>query len=121
MTLFYIALGGALGTLARYGFAKWMNNQGKPAHYAIFIINSVGALLIGMFATWFNQPQSTVLYRALTSGLLGGFTTFSTLAVQLVLLSNKGARKIAILYAVSMLLSGLLLCILGHVLALWIR
>ncbi|GLZ80001.1 hypothetical protein Afil01_48080 [Actinorhabdospora filicis] len=70
-----IALGGALGALARWGLVLlW------PAPWAVLLINTLGCGLIGVLLA---RPLSRPLTRPfLGTGVLGGFTTFSAYAVE---------------------------------------
>ena len=84
--LVWIALGGALGALARYGLGGWV--QGGTAGtfpWGTLVVNVLGCFLLG-FA--FRMLQFSVLPPALrgavTVGFLGAFTTFSTFSVEAV-------------------------------------
>lgn len=76
-----IAIGGALGTLARFGaglFAQRFLNDGFP--YGTLAVNVVGCFLMGIAGTAFAAKTHAVppfLVAAATVGFLGGFTTFS--------------------------------------------
>jgi CrcB protein len=100
-TLLAIALGGALGSVLRY----LLNNAivgatGAAFPWGILIVNVLGSfvmgLLIGGFALFGAVPQE--LRAFLTIGILGGFTTFSTFALDSVLLLQRGAPVLAMLY-----------------------
>lgn len=72
-----IALGGAIGALARWGLTfVW------EAPWGILAINALGCFLIGVLMTWVDHRRPHHLARPfLGTGVLGGFTTFSTFAV----------------------------------------
>ena len=99
--LFAIALGGALGTLARYllGAALADVVPGFPA--ATLGINVVGSFLLGllMAGVALRPDLSPALRAALTVGFCGGFTTFSTFSAETVALLERGAAARAALYA----------------------
>jgi CrcB protein len=101
--LFAIALGGALGTLARYllGTALADVVPGFPA--ATLGINVVGSFALGLLmAGVASRPYlSPALRAALTVGFCGGFTTFSTFSAETVGLLERGAAGRAVLYAVA--------------------
>lgn len=84
LTLATIAAGGFIGTLGRYELSlAWPTLTGHfPA--AIFVINTSGAFLIGFLLTLilerFNPPHHIRLFAVV--GILGGWTTMSTFAVQ---------------------------------------
>ena len=98
--LFAIALGGALGTLARYllGAALAGVVPGFPA--ATLGINVAGSFLLGLLmAGVAARPDlSPALRAALTVGFCGGFTTFSTFSAETVALLERGALGRASLY-----------------------
>jgi CrcB protein len=75
-----VALGGALGSVARYGVARALVASLGPSAWATLFVNVSGALLLGMLAGATElQPQSSPLLRTgLSVGVLGGYTTFST-------------------------------------------
>ena len=101
--LFAIAVGGALGTLARYllGTALAGVVPGFPA--CTLGINVAGSFLLGLLmAGVAARPDlSPALRAALTVGFCGGFTTFSTFSVETVALLERGATGRAALYAVA--------------------
>ena len=76
-----ICLGGAAGTGARYlisvGMLAWL---GPAFPYGTLTVNVVGSFLLGLFATF--GKTSTVLTQTqlltITTGFMGGFTTYST-------------------------------------------
>ena len=72
-----VALGGALGSVARYGLSLAL-----PALPATVVINLLGALALGLLAGL--RPYGRWSRPFLGTGVLGGFTTFSTFAVQAV-------------------------------------
>ncbi len=87
-----VAAGGALGGLARHAV-----DLGLPAAAGAFptgtlLINVVGCLLVGAVAGLVRRP---VLFAFVAPGLLGGFTTFSTYAVQTVDLALRGEVGVA--------------------------
>lgn len=88
-----IFAGGFLGTLGRYGVAQaW---PAGPGHFpaATFVINTSGAFLLGLLLTVLLErfPHRMATLRPfLATGLLGGWTTYSTLAVESVTLAKGG-------------------------------
>jgi CrcB protein len=104
-----VALGGALGSVARYlvgvGVGK-LFGSGFP--WGTLIINIAGSFLIGLFVECFalrwNLSQPARVF--LTVGICGGFTTFSTFSLESVLLMQRGDVGPAAAYvAASVLLS----------------
>jgi fluoride exporter len=80
--LFWIALGGALGTLARHGLSTWCQERfgttGLP--YGTLAVNVVGSLLLGavMEIALTTALLSPTMRFAVATGVMGGFTTYST-------------------------------------------
>jgi fluoride exporter len=77
-----VAVGGALGALARFGIGLAVPHQPGTFPLATFAINVVGCLLIGaVIVVLTERTAAHPLARPfLTTGILGGFTTFSTFA-----------------------------------------
>ncbi|MDT0270459.1 CrcB family protein [Streptomyces sp. DSM 44915] len=87
-----VALGGALGALARYAAAlRWPTEPGAFP-WTTLGVNTVGCVLIGCFLVLVTEvPRAHPLLRPLVAtGVLGGFTTLSTYAVDVELLLRDG-------------------------------
>src|SRR5688572_7819211 len=86
LKLLLIALGGAIGTLARYGTGialhRFGSRLGFPA--GTLTVNLIGCLLIGILGGAFVQRGAIrpELQLMLTVGFLGGYTTFSTFGLE---------------------------------------
>ncbi len=86
-----IALGGAAGSVFRYVLNRWIGQpDGLPL--GILVVNLGGTLVLGLVATLFLERLgvSDNLRLAITVGLLGGFTTFSTVWLDTLHLLNGG-------------------------------
>src|SRR6266436_8006644 len=120
---FWVALGGALGSAARFWFSGVIaRNFGETFPWGTLLVNITGSLAIGVFATitgtdgrwlvpaWFRQ-QFFML------GVCGGYTTFSSFSLQTLNLLEEGQW----LYAGANAVLSVLLCVagvwLGHLLA----
>lgn len=118
-TIAVVAIGGALGAVARYGVnlgAVHVMGHGFP--WGTLIVNVVGSFLMGILIAKFAQMGhiSAELRHLCATGFLGAFTTFSTFSLDFVTLWERGAFIQAGGYmAVSVVLS-----ILALFLALWI-
>jgi CrcB protein len=94
-TYFWIAIGSALGGIARYwssGVAARLIGETFP--WGTIIVNVVGSFIIGFFAT-ITGPDGRVFADTLTRqfvmiGFCGGFTTFSSFSLQTLNLANDG-------------------------------
>lgn len=75
-----IAVGGAVGTALRLLAGGLVVAASQPGPLRLLAVNVIGALALGWFST--RPPVPAAWMPALTTGLLGGFTTFSTMVVQ---------------------------------------
>jgi len=95
ITYLWIALGGALGSMARYGCGGLVARLvGETFPWGTLLINVVGSLVIGFFAT-LTGPEGRLLVAPdarmfVTIGLCGGFTTFSSFSLQTLNLVRDG-------------------------------
>lgn len=100
-SLLWVALGGAIGALARYGSALLaLGIFGKSFPFGTLIVNIVGSFLLAVL--FLGQQQGTVhenTWLFLGVGVLGAFTTFSTFSLETVLLFQNGELLKALLYA----------------------
>jgi CrcB protein len=97
-----IAAGGVVGALSRYQIGRWWPTpvDGFPA--ATLLINLVGCLLIGAVLVLITErltPHPLVRPFVVT-GVLGGFTTFSTYALDIQVLLSHGRVDTALAYLV---------------------
>lgn len=102
-----IAVGGTIGALARYGLGLALPHSTGTFPLATFLINVVGGFLIGAFIVVITEwTQAHPLVRPfLVTGILGGFTTFSTYAVDSELLLAAGRVGPALLNIAGTLLA----------------
>lgn len=90
-----LALGGALGTLARYWLSGVIANAvGQTFPWGTIIVNVTGSFVIGFFAT-LTAPDGRLLVSGSTrqyimTGFCGGYTTFSSFSLQTLNLLNDG-------------------------------
>lgn len=102
-----VALGGAAGSVARYLVTVLLATTASVFPYATLLVNIVGAFLIGLFARLFATPDhDPVLRLALTTGLCGGFTTFSTFSAETITLVQQGRAGRAAAYVLLSLALG---------------
>ena len=119
MTLAYVALGGALGALARYGISGWVyDRMGENFPWGTLIVNLVGCLALGMVIRWLQVSAVSPEVRPfLTIGVLGAFTTFSTFSYETVAMLRDGEWWRAGGYAAGSVALGLLAVVVGAALA----
>jgi CrcB protein len=117
--LLAIAVGGGLGTLARYGISRAIPVPKDSFPWATFVTNLSGAFVLGLFLTTALERFPTTRYPRpfFAIGFLGAFTTFSTMAVETVTLVKDGEPLLGIGYLWVSLVAGLACCYLGVVLA----
>jgi CrcB protein len=114
-----VAAGGAMGSLLRYEMAGAIQPGWWPGFpFAIFIVNILGGLVMGLIVgLGALKLQLTPEARAfLTTGVLGGFTTFSTFSLDSALLIERGAYTQAAAYVIG----SVVLSILALFIGLWI-
>ena len=104
-----VALGGAIGSLARYGLDRLIERRSFAVFpWSTFTINATGCLLIGVvLATLVDRHHTPAWLRiGLVMGLLGGYTTFSTFAQETLDLVEEGRLELGALYAFGSLALG---------------
>jgi len=95
ITYLWIALGGALGSMARYGCSSLVARMvGETFPWGTLVINVVGSLVIGFFAT-LTGPDGRLLVapdarQFVMVGICGGYTTFSSFSLQTLNLVRDG-------------------------------
>ena len=101
MSVLAVAAGGALGSVLRYGVGVAFSRSAFSAiPWATFTVNVTGALALGFLARFFAPPHgSQTLFLALTVGVCGGYTTFSTFALDMFTYAERGEIGRAALYA----------------------
>lgn len=115
ITYLAVACGGAIGASARYALTLAMPQGALPWH--TLLANLLGAFLIGALAG-FSQSHATndALRLFLQVGVLGGFTTFSTFALENLRLLESGAYLGFASYTLLSVGGALLCAALGHAL-----
>jgi CrcB protein len=107
-----IAVGGGLGALTRYGLAQAMPVHSGQFPWATFVTNVTGCFLIGVLMVL--VPQAHRLVRPFFGvGVLGGFTTFSTYAVEFDNLLRAGHVVLGFAYLAGTLASAMISVLLG--------
>ncbi len=114
-----VAAGGALGTPARYELAQLIKVSPGTFPWATFVTNLSGAFVLGFFLTVVIErlPPTRFLRPFFAVGFLGSYTTFSTVAVETVVLVKDGHIALGIGYTLTSVGAGLLLAYAGIVLA----
>ena len=113
-----IAAGGAVGTLGRWSLGKAIPTDGYGFSWATFIANLTGAFALGLLIAVVARrlPHTHYVRPALGTGVLGGFTTFSTFMVETAQRLDHGHVVLAFSYVALSLIGGLVLSAAGLVL-----
>jgi len=107
----WIALGGALGAVTRLGvdvlfdFSLW----------STLLVNVLGSAIIGLSLPWLlSAPHRARFTPFIVTGILGGFTTFSAFAAEIVELLAQGNPVIAMAYVATTMLAGVGAVLIGQ-------
>jgi CrcB protein len=104
MTTLFVAIGGTLGVLTRWGISR-LTLHSDALLWSTVGINIIGSFLLGLLVAehWFGRD----LREGLGVGFLGGFTTFSTFSVQAVLEVDGGRPGAALAYVLASVIGGI--------------
>lgn len=105
-------LGAVFGAMGRYFITNYgKKHWGSNFPYATLVINLTGAFLLGLV---FALKLSPFMYTLLGTGVLGGYTTFSTLNVELLNLWHSGKFTKFCIYLAASYFGGLGLIFVGY-------
>lgn len=117
-TLAQVALGGALGSLARFAVqAGGVRLFGPGLPLGTLAVNLLGALLIGALFVWLTERGLMRAAPFVMAGVLGGFTTFSAFSLDALLLWERGQAALAAGYVLVTVIGTLAAVVLGAWLA----
>ena len=102
-----VVFGGGLGAVLRHGVNR-VAPLLVPSTFPVstLFVNVAGSLIMGLLAGWFtwrSEQASLYLRLFLTTGVLGGFTTFSAFSLDVALLCERGQGDIAVGYVAASL------------------
>ncbi|WNV83430.1 CrcB family protein [Umezawaea sp. Da 62-37] len=109
-----VACGGALGALARYGLGIAF----PYGPWTILVVNATGCLLIGVLM---GLTEDALLRAFLGTGVLGGYTTFSTYVVDFQRFASQGRPGVAMAYLAGTLVTALVAVATGAAVARRVR
>lgn len=119
-----VALGGAIGSVGRYALTVAVQNRTSAAFpTGTLVVNVTGAFLLGLIMRYAMQsftltPEMRLL---LTTGLCGGYTTFSTFSYESVRMVEDGEWRAALLYILLSVILSLGAMFIGFRAAQWVR
>ena len=111
MTVLLVAAGGLIGVLARYGLGTTVSGDNQP--WMIFAINMAGSFVLGAVLPW-SDTLSDPVRAGIAVGFCGGFTTFSSVSVQVFLDARGGATSFALIYLAATIAGGVIAAALGY-------
>ena len=124
MSILFVALGGALGSVSRYLLGTWIQSVSKSIDFPFgtLTVNLIGCFVIGFLAQLAEaRGVFTSESRALVFvGVLGGFTTFSSFGNDTINLARDGEMFNALANVGANVILGLALVWLGRTVAFWI-
>lgn len=111
---FLVGLGGAVGSMLRYGASLVINSSLFP--FATLTVNIAGSFIIGLvMGLALKEEYFLHNWRLfLATGICGGFTTFSSFAAENLELIQSGKTLLAIIYILSSVVSGIIAVWLGY-------
>ena len=115
-----IAMGGALGSMARFASTSYLTPMlSFKFPFGTFVINILGSFLIGVaYVLLVEKANISPLYRLFfMTGFLGGYTTFSAFSLEILQLWQEGHVLNAMFYAISSVVLGLLVTFAGMLIA----
>ena len=114
-TALWVAAGGAIGSLARYGLAGTLNESSHP--WGTVLVNLVGSFALGLLVGLWGFEITASHRVGVSVGLLGGFTTFSAFSVDVLHLWESGRAGLALGSVAVSVLGGLAAALAGALLA----
>ena len=111
--LVLVAFAGAVGAAARYGLDLTFSRDAHHVPWVTFAINVSGSFLLGAVVAVLDAHPQPTWRPAITIGLLGAFTTFSTLSLETYRLLDRGHVGLASAYSLGSLAAGLAAVTLG--------
>jgi CrcB protein len=119
--LLLVALGGSLGGMGRLAIGNAVARRlGSDFPWGTLVVNLSGALLMGLLGGWLGLPGADAPgpgWSLLAVGVLGGYTTVSSLSLQTLALWQEGRGAAALVNILTTLMAGLAALVIGWWLA----
>ncbi|MDH6307036.1 CrcB protein [Parabacteroides sp. PF5-5] len=118
----FLVIGGAIGTALRYGLIEYVQRSVLHAFpLGVLAVNLTGSFFIGLCWSIFEVLEISPNIRIfLFAGLFGGFTTFSTFALDTMVLMKAGEYKLALFNVLASNILGIIVVFLGFCLGKYI-
>ncbi len=116
-TSLIIGFGGFIGTIFRFLISSLIEKSFATSFpIGTLLVNLIGCFLIGLVSGYFTQKMGdqTQLFFFLTIGILGGFTTFSAIAIDSQLFIENGEFLKMLFYITAQIIVGITLCLIGY-------
>ena len=116
-TSLIIGLGGFIGTIFRFLISSLIEKSFATSFpIGTLLVNLIGCFLIGLLSGYFTQKlgDQTQLFFFLTIGVLGGFTTFSAIAMDSQVFIENGEYLKMLTYTSVQAILGIALCLIGY-------
>jgi CrcB protein len=122
LDIMWVGLGGGAGSLLRWWIGRIVGERYRGGFpLATFLINVSGAFVIGylsvLFSVDWRDRYGTVLNAGVLTGILGGYTTFSSMQLDAAKLAGSGRGQLALGYLLLSVAAGLIAAALGAALA----
>lgn len=112
--ILFIFLGGGAGSILRYGFSKYLNPVFANFFLGTFGANVIACFLLGMLTgLYVEKGNEDFVKYFLIIGLCGGFSTFSTFAMEFVKVNNSGEVFSSMFYVLLSLIGGIVAVVIG--------
>ena len=114
--ILFIFIGSGLGATARYLLSLQLQSSTTDSKIPLGVLtcNLLGCLLIGLIFGLLKSHHPNWISPLVVTGFLGGFTTFSTFALDAQKLIQSGNISLAVCYVLISVIGGLVLCYLGY-------
>ncbi len=110
-TALWVTVGGAIGSLARYALAGSINLRWQP--WGTVSVNVLGSLVLGVLVGMWGFHADSPMRVGIAIGVLGGFTTFSSFAIDTLWLWDQGQGGVAVSSVTITVVGGLIAAIGG--------
>ncbi len=111
--LLLVASGGVVGCVLRWLAGVWLNARWGGFPLGTLLVNCVGGLAIGFALCAFERTPDESLRLLVVTGMLGGFTTFSSFSVESLILLQRGELLLAAAHSLTHVLGALACAALG--------